>query len=148
VSPVETLPLLAHFPLDIRAGCRLGLLQSGASSLRCFWSGDTFSRWARQQWLLQALKAILDRRMCRGQYVVPSGGSRGAPQGVSNLALGWLARAPLCDQHGVAATNHRSEVSCVSSPRSNLMKIKLITALTTVALFALPVAEAFANRGY
>jgi hypothetical protein len=28
------------------------------------------------------------------------------------------------------------------------VKIKLITALTTIALFALPVADAFASRGY
>jgi hypothetical protein len=28
------------------------------------------------------------------------------------------------------------------------MKIKLITALTTVALFALPVADAFAGRSW
>ncbi len=28
------------------------------------------------------------------------------------------------------------------------MKIKLITALTTVALFALPVADAFAGRSF
>lgn len=31
-------------------------------------------------------------------------------------------------------------------PRRTTMKIKLITALTTVALFALPVADAFAGH--
>jgi hypothetical protein len=33
-------------------------------------------------------------------------------------------------------------------PKEDTMKIKLLTALTTVALFALPIAEASANHSW
>jgi hypothetical protein len=65
----------------------------------------------------------------------------GAPrsQGLAFLHLGWLAPSACRGEHGP----HDKQV-----PRGGHMRIKLICALTTITLFALPAADAFANHSW
>jgi hypothetical protein len=121
-----------RIPEALRLGC---IAATGAQSDEARWHGPSDSGFAN---------APSHRGNRAGR---PSPRPTPSAVGVSVLHLGWVAQAAGWGKDGIAADDHLNDTTRRPTMTTNI-KLKLIGLLTTVALVALPVAEASAHTSW